>query len=138
MSVVRTVRTAVNGDRLSAWIPVVLRAVAGVAVGPAGLMKLLAYDTQVARFIALGVPAPEAMVVLVGVVELVAALGLAVGFASRVAAVVAVQVMLAAIVFAGVAPSNAIVLAICLGIVVLGPGQYTVRELSFDWVGQLV
>lgn len=131
MSVVRTA----TDDRISAWLPVGLRAVAVLALVPAGLMKFIDYGPQTARFVELGVPAADVMVVVVGLVELVAALGLAFGVASRSAAFVSVQVMLAAIFFVGVVPSNAIVLLTCLGIMVLGPGHYAVWDGEVDWLG---
>lgn len=120
------------------WLPVGLRAVAAAALLPAGLVKFLDYGARAATFAELGVPAPELLVLVVGAVELVAALALAFGVGSRLAGLAVVPVMLGAIATVGVVPSNAVVLVSCLGIVALGPGPYTLRDDQKGPLGRLV
>lgn len=133
MSVGRTV----VGEGVSQWLPVGFRAVAAAALFPAALVKFVDYGSQAAEFQELGVPAAAVMVVFVGITELVTALALAFGVASRAAAVVAVVVMAGAISFAGLVPSNAIVLFVCLGVVAFGPGRYTVWNPETELLGRI-
>lgn len=124
MSFVKTVGSTLTDDG-SQWLPVVLRGVAAVVLLPAALEKFLGYGTQSDVFVALGVPMADITVLVVGIVELVVGLALVFGVLSRLAAVTAVVVMVAAITFVGIVPSNAVVLLAGLGIIVLGPGRYT-------------
>lgn len=125
MNAVQRITQIVTGDIPANWLPVGFRAVAVIPLLIAGSTKVLDHGSQAARFTELGVPMADVMVVLVGILELATACSLAIGVASRLAGLVAAQIMLAAIWFAGVVPSNAIVLLACFGIVVLGPGHYT-------------
>lgn len=135
MSVVRAVTAAATGDGMIRWVPVALRAVVAVALLPAALVKFLDYGSRAARFADLGVPAADATVVVVGVVELAAALALVFGVASRAAALAVVAVMLGAVAFVGVVPSNAVVLLASLGVLALGPGRYAVWKLDSGLLG---
>ncbi|HYP19025.1 MAG TPA: DoxX family membrane protein, partial [Chloroflexia bacterium] len=57
---------------LARWLPIPLRVLVVVLVGPAVLLKFFAYDQVVGDFTGMGVPTPGLMVPVVGVVELVA------------------------------------------------------------------
>jgi uncharacterized membrane protein YphA (DoxX/SURF4 family) len=130
VSAVRSVSRWVSTDPLRAWGPVVLRALVVVVLGPAGVLKFLAYDAQVAAFASYGVPAADLLVVVVGVVELAATVAIALGVACRVAALVVVPVMVAAMGLYAVVPTNAAVLVACVGLAALGPGTLTLGSLD--------
>jgi uncharacterized membrane protein YphA (DoxX/SURF4 family) len=74
----------------------ILLAVGGVFFA-SGLIKFLYANQGAGRFTKLGIPAPEIMANFVGVVEIAARLMLAVGLASRLAAIPLVVDMLVAI-----------------------------------------
>lgn len=135
MSVVRSLRASVTGDVVTQWLPVGLRAVAAVVLLPAGLVKIVRYGPQAARFAELGVPSPAATLVVVAVVELVTALALVFGAASRLAALVVVTLMVGTVAFVGVVPSNSVLLLASCGIVALGPGNYAVWTPGAELLG---
>ena len=64
------------------------------------------------------------MVVVAGF-EAVASLALLLGFAGRLACIPVVAIMFVAMLTAGVAPSNVIVLVVALDIILLGTGAYS-------------
>lgn len=118
-------------DRLREWGPIPLRIFLVVLVVP-GSQKLLNYGSQVDFFAELGIPAPELLVPLVGVIELTAATLIAFGIAGRLGAALMVPVMLVAMATAEVNAFNTAVLVASLGILVVGTGRYSVtteREL---------
>jgi len=118
-------------DRLQEWGPIPLRVFLIVLVVP-GSQKLLNYGSQVDFFSELGIPAPELLVPLVGVIELTAATLIAFGIAGRLGAALMVPVMLVAMATAEINAFNTAVLVASLGILVLGTGRYSVtteREL---------
>jgi uncharacterized membrane protein YphA (DoxX/SURF4 family) len=137
MSAVRSVRSAVTGDGVSQWLPVGLRVVAAAILMPAGLLKFVDFGPQATRFAAFGIPAAEVMVVFVGVLEVVTALALAFGAASRVAGLVVVPIMLATFPLVGAVPSNVAVLLASLGVVALGPGRYALWDPESELLGRL-
>lgn len=120
---------------LTGWaglVPVVFRAVAALLLAPSAVLKLVAHSKRAAVFADLGVPAPEVTVVVVGLLELLAAVLIATGTEGRVGALVGVPIMIAAIGFAGLMVTNIAVLVACVGIVGLGPGRYTLRDPERD------
>lgn len=135
----RTARSATTGPtgRL-ALILVVFRAVAALLLAPSAVLKLVDHGARAAFFAELGVPAPAVTVVLVAVVELVAAVLLATGVQARAGAVAAIPVMLVAMGLVGVVATNAAVLVACVGVVALGPGPYALRDGETDVVERLV
>jgi len=137
MSVVRTVTERASGADLRGWVPLVFRVTVVVMVFPAGLIKLLRYEARVAVFADMGVPAPELLVVLIGVVELLTALAILLGVASRLAALVVVTVMVSAMWFAGVVPTNLAVLLASGALVILGPGEYARWEPRSGFLDRL-
>lgn len=130
MSVVRSVTERASGADPRRWLPLVFRATVVAMVLPAGLIKLVRYDARLAVFAELGVPAPELMVGFVGVVEVLTAVAILFGVATRLAALVVVPVMVTAMWFAGLVPTNLTVLVASAGIVALGPGRYALWEPS--------
>lgn len=138
MSVVRSMTERASGADLRRWVPLVLRATVVAMVLPAGLIKLVRYDARLAVFAELGVPVPELIVLIVGVVELLTAVAILLGVASRLAALVLVPVMVTAMWFAGVGPTNLVVLLASGGIVVLGPGRYAVWEPASGLLERIV
>lgn len=127
-------RSAVDqsGGGVRGWLPVGLRLVVALVVAPAGALKFLDYGSEVAAFASYGVPVAEWVVPVVGVVELVAAVAIALGVAPRVAALALVPVMVVAMALSAVVPSNAVVLLGCVGVVALGPGKFTVWEFGSE------
>ena len=125
-------------EQLREWGPIPLRGFLVVLVVP-GSQKLLDYGSQVDFFAELGIPAPELLVPLVGVIELAAAVLIVCGIAGRIGATLMVPVMLVAMATAEVNAFNTAVLVSCLGILVLGTGRYSLktdRELLDSIQGQ--
>lgn len=89
---------------------------AGLLLGP-GVGKFLTYRRSVAFFSAIGLPAPEALVVVVGTVELVAAGLLLSNRRPRFGASLAVPVMVVAAFTAGPTWQNLGLLGMALGII---------------------
>lgn len=88
-------------------------AIAGMTVVP-GLSKFLTYETSVAFFTQLGLPAPELLVPVVGAVEVTSVVLLLVDTWTRVAALSLLPVMLVAAATAGVTWQNVGVAAAAL------------------------
>jgi len=125
-------------ERLREWGPIPLRLFLVVLVVP-GSQKLLSYGSQVDFFTELGIPAPEILVPVVGIIELTAAVLIVFGIAGRLGALVIVPVMLTAMATAEVNAFNTAVLLACLGILALGTGRYSLkpdRELLESIRGQ--
>lgn len=112
-------------QKLKSWVPVPLRALLGLILGVAGLDKFVRYSQEVTAFTSYGIPTPELMVPIVGIIELVAAILIAFGIAGRVGAVITVPVMITAIATAGVAGTNVFVLLGAIAILLLGTGRYS-------------
>jgi len=113
-------------EQLREWGPIPLRGFLVVLVVP-GSQKLLDYGSQVDFFAELGIPAPELLVPLVGVIELAAATLIMFGIAGRLGAALMVPIMLVAMATAEVNAFNTAVLVACLGILVLGTGRYSLK-----------
>lgn len=113
-------------ETLQEWAPIPLRLFLVVLVGP-GSQKLLDYGSQVEFFTELGIPAPELMVPVVGVIELTAAVLIVFGIAGRLGALLVLPVMLTAMATAEVNTFNAAVLVAAVGVLVLGTGRYSLR-----------
>lgn len=110
-------------DLANGRLPIVMRAlVVLILTGPA-IGKFLLYADRVGRFIEYGIPAPEIMVVVVGVVQLFTIATAVTGVAGRVGAFVTIPVMLTAMVVASPNVANALVLISCIGIVLIGTGD---------------
>lgn len=102
------------------WLPVLLRvAVVGLVARPA-VSKFVSRSTSVAFFTRLGIPSPELMVLVSGVVEVLAVGLVLFGVAERLAAASLIPVMAVAIVYAGPSVSNIGVLLACVGLLVVG------------------
>lgn len=117
-------------DRAGDWLPVVLRTIVALILTPAAVLKFVDHGNEAAFFAELGIPAPELTVVVVGAIQLVAAVAIVVGFAGRVGALVVIPIMLSAIVLAGVTVTAVAVLLASVGIVVVGTGRYSVWTLD--------
>ena len=83
------------------WIHTVLRLVLIVLVAKPALSKVVTYGSSVAFFDAIGMPAPAAMVIIAGIIEVGAVLLLLVGVGERLAAISLIPVMLVAILYVG-------------------------------------
>ncbi|MBX0287869.1 hypothetical protein EGH22_16160 [Halomicroarcula sp. F28] len=110
-------------DLADGRLPVVLRGlVVLILTGPA-IGKFVLYTDRVGRFTQYGIPAPEIMVVVVGVLQLFTVGTVATGVLARVGALVTVPVMVTAMVVASANVANALVLVSCIGIVLIGTGD---------------
>lgn len=114
--------------------PVVLRVVAALLLTPSAVLKVVDYGGRAAFFAGIGVPAPGITVLLVALVELVSSALLVTGVEARAGALAALPVMIVAIALVGPTATNVAVLVACIGIVVLGPGRYTLRSVEKDLV----
>lgn len=105
------------------WMPLLLRVAAvGLVARPAS-SKFLSYGGSVEFFTRLGIPTPETMVLVSGVVEVVAVALLLFGVGNRIAALSLIPVMGVAIAYAGLSVTNVAVLVACVGIVAVGGGE---------------
>lgn len=95
--------------------PVLRVGIAGLLLGP-GVSKFFSYRQSVQFFRALALPAPERLVLLVGVIEIGAAILLLLDRSPRVAAATAVPMMSVAVLTAGPAWQN---LGVLFGALVL-------------------
>jgi uncharacterized membrane protein YphA (DoxX/SURF4 family) len=128
MSATEWMPERVANGRVGTWLPVCLRVVAVVLVLPSAVLKVVDYGGQAAIFVEYGVPAAGVTVLVVAAVEASACLAVASGVATRFAAFVLTVVMVAAMAFYAVVPSNTAVLVASLGLVALGPGPYAVWD----------
>ena len=113
-------RTVPTTDRSAAWwLQLLLRfGLAWLVAGPAA-SKFLTHGRSVEFFASLGIPAPAAMVLLAGAVEVAAVLSLVVGVGDDLAALALVPVMLVAVAYAGPGWKNLAVLGGCLALLAL-------------------
>ena len=124
-----TLRLGTVGDDIAGgWLPVVLRGIVVLILTPPAVSKFLLYSDRAGNFAAYGIPAPEVTVLLVGFLQLFAVVTIAVGAAGRLGALVTVPVMLTAMVADAVNPFNVLVLVGCIGILLLGTGNYSLWE----------
>lgn len=113
-------RTLPSTGRSAAWwLQLGLRlGVAWLVVGPA-VGKFLTHGRSVEFFASLGIPAPTAMVLLAGVVEVAAVGMLVLGVGDDLAALALLPVMGVAILYAGPDWKNLAVLGGCLALLAL-------------------
>ena len=112
------------------WVHFGLRLVLVALVAKPALSKVMTYDSSIAFFDAIGMPAPTVMVLLAGFLEIGAVVLLLIGVGKRLAAVSLILVMLVAILYVGPDWKNLSVLVGAVGILVL--------ETNFDsgmWLG---
>jgi putative oxidoreductase len=109
----------------------VARLAGGVVFVVFGLGKFVNRASEVDSFRDYGLPAPEAFVAVIGVIELVGGLLLILGLATRPAALVLAADMVGAIVVSGIALGEPISLTLapaelllCLFLLWKGPGAY--------------
>jgi putative oxidoreductase len=120
----------VNRDRAL----LALRLAAGGVFVAFGAGKFVNHTSELASFKAYGLPAPEVLVVVIGVIELTGGVLLMIGVLTRPAALALAGDMVAAIIVSGVAKGEAISLTLApaelLAMLVLlwtGPGAYALR-----------
>lgn len=128
-----TIVTAPSGKRVR---PALFRAAGAVRIAVGvffvvpGLAKFSDYTAQVALFTGWGVPAPEAAVLAVGVVEVVAGLALALGVVMPVPAFVLAADMVGALLTAGLVDGGARAVA---PLVVLGLLAFVLSQWGGAW-----
>lgn len=74
---------------------------------------------------------------VVGTVQFVAAAMIAIGVAGRVAALVVIPIMVTVILTASIYATNGIVLLGCIGIVLLGTGDYSLWQPDYEVFSRL-
>ena len=111
----------------------VLRLVSGGVFVAFGAGKFVNHSSELASFKSYGLPAPEALVVVVGMVELVGGLLLIAGVLTRPAALVLAGDMVGAIVVSGLAKGELISLTLApaelvamLVLLRMGPGRHVI------------
>lgn len=116
---------------MSALAALVARVVGGGVFVVFGLGKFVNHAAEVDSFRDYGLPAPDAFVVVIGVVEVVGGLLLILGLATRPAALVLAGDMVGAIIVSGIALGEPISLTLapaelvlCLFLLWKGPGAY--------------
>jgi putative oxidoreductase len=117
---------------MSAVAALVARVVGGGLFVVFGIGKFVNHASEVASFTDYGLPAPDAFVYAIGVIEIVGGLLLIVGLATRPAALVLAGDMVGAIVVSGIALGEVISLTLapaelllCGFLVWKGPGPYS-------------
>ena len=122
---------------LKDWLLLIVRLAVVVLAAKPIADKFFDYPGQVAFFGRLGVPQPEIMVPLVGLIELAGTLMLLLGVAGRVGGLLLLPVMAVANLTAGVTVPSAGVLIGALVIAVFGPGRYALwrpeEALLYRW-----
>ena len=111
-----------------AWVLTTLRLVLAALVAKPALSKFVTYSDSVAFFDAYGIPMPEVMVIVAGLLEVTAVVMLLFGIGGRIAAVMLLPVMLVAILYVGPDWKNLIVLVGSIAILVLGTGSYSLWQ----------
>ena len=113
----------------------VLRLLSGGVFVVFGIGKFVNHGAELASFKTYGLPAPEAFVVMIGLIELVGGLLVMTGILTRLAALVLAADMIGAIVVSGIAKGELISLTIApaelVAMVVLlwiGPGTRSVSS----------
>ena len=114
----------------------VARVVGGGVFVAFGVGKFTQHASEVASFEEYGLPAPDAFVYAIGVVEIVGGLLLVLGFLTRPAALALAGDMVAAIIVSGLALGEAVSLtvapaelAVCLYLLWTGPGMLALDRL---------
>lgn len=113
---------------------VVLRLLSGGVFVVFGIGKFVNHASELASFKAYGLPAPEAFVVVIGVIEVVGGLLLMTGVLTRPAALVLAGDMIGAIVLSGIVKGELIsltlaptLLVVMIVLVWVGPGPFSLR-----------
>ncbi|RBI60287.1 DoxX family protein [halophilic archaeon] len=101
------------------WVHFGLRLVLVALVAKPALSKVVTYGGSVSFFDTIGMPAPAAMVIVAGLIEVGAVALLLIGISERLAAVSLIPVMLVAILYVGPDWKNLSVLLGAMGILVL-------------------
>jgi len=111
----------------------VLRLLSGGIFVVFGIGKFVNHGSELASFKSYGLPAPEAFVIVIGVIELVGGLLLIAGVVTRPAALVLAGDMIGAIVVSGIAKGELISLTLApaelaamLVLLWTGPGRYVI------------
>jgi putative oxidoreductase len=112
------------------------RVVGGCVFVAFGVGKFTQHASEVASFEDYGLPAPDAFVYAIGVVEVVGGLLLVLGFLTRPAALVLAGDMVAAIIVSGIALGEVVSLtvapaelAVCLYLLWTGPGMLALDQV---------
>lgn len=101
------------------WVHIGLRLVLVALVTKPALSKFVTHENSVTFFDAIGMPAPQLMVIITGIIEVGAVLLLLVGVGERLAAVSLIPVMFVAILYVGPDWKNLSVLFGALALLVL-------------------
>jgi putative oxidoreductase len=111
----------------------VLRLLSGGVFVVFGIGKFVNHGSELASFKTYGLPAPEAFVVVIGLIEVVGGVLLITGVMTRPAAVVLAGDMIGAILVSGIAKSELISLTLApaelmamLVFLRMGPGRYVI------------
>jgi uncharacterized membrane protein YphA (DoxX/SURF4 family) len=117
-----------------AWAPLVARLALAVIFVPAGIGKFVNHDDYITRFERWGFGSVSSQIsILVGIVEILGGLALAVGIVPRLAAVVLIGNMFGALVTAGRVDGGSdiwlplVLIAVLAVVAVLGAGRYALR-----------
>ena len=115
------------------WVLLVLRLVSGGVFVAFGAGKFVNHASELASFKTYGLPAPDAFVIVIGVVELVGGGLVIAGVLTRPAALVLAGDMVGAIVVSGIANGELISLTLApaelvamLVLLSMGPGRYVI------------
>ena len=104
---------------ISEWVHIGLRLVLIALVAKPALSKFVTHENSVTFFDAIGMPAPQLMVIIAGIIEVGAVFLLLVGVGERLAAASLIPVMLVAILYVGPDWKNLSVLFGALALLVL-------------------
>lgn len=115
-------------ELLDWMLPILRLSLVGLLAKPA-LSKFLTYRSSVAFFDSFGIPFPEAMVLVAGVVEVGAGLLLLFDVRPRLAAVSLLPVMTVAIAYVGVDWKNSLFMLGSLVVAVSGTSEDEVEEM---------
>jgi putative oxidoreductase len=127
-----------SGPRHGRWAAVALaaRLVAGAVFIGFGIVKFTRHASEVASFQAYGLPAPDAFVYAIGVVEVIGGALLVAGLATRLAALVMAGDMVGAIVVSGIGLGEPVSLTLAPALLILmilllwlGPGSAAVDRV---------
>ncbi|QLG63017.1 DoxX family protein [Halorarum salinum] len=104
------------------WVRLLIRLSIAAVVAKPALSKFLTHESSVAFFSRIGIPFPNAMVVIAGTIQITAVVMLVLGISEDLAALSLVPVMLVAIAYVGPDWKNLAVIGGSLAIIVLRTG----------------